>query len=208
MLSLLIQTKLFKTVIYYLGPLSFYITPKYLRIAHAYLGVSILILAIVHTGLQYGGTYIAIAYAVSLDAMNQFLYLPKNYQPSYWTLAFNSIASITGLVMLLILITMSIYSLNFIRRKDFEGFWFTHMLWPLFIILACVHGLGNLLGPLTVWLWVLVPGAVFMFEYLAKLSIVLSKSFEIVDATSLGTDILKLEIQVPSTFACEDAQYV
>ncbi|XP_053554940.1 NADPH oxidase 1 [Bombina bombina] len=66
----------------------------------------------------------------------------KTATPS--SMAFTTIAGVTGVVITLALILMITSSTEFIRRSYFEVFWYTHHLFILFFAGLLIHGVGRL----------------------------------------------------------------
>ncbi|KAJ0180345.1 hypothetical protein K1T71_003749 [Dendrolimus kikuchii] len=56
-----------------------------------------------------------------------------------------SMAGLTGLTMLIILLSMSLTSMRFIRRKVYNAFWYTHQLYVPFVVLLIIHPLSGVL---------------------------------------------------------------
>ena len=89
---------------------------------------------------------------------------------TYAELLFTTIPGITGILLLIIILTMWITSLEWVRRKAFQLFSYIHtLLFPLFIILIIIHGsdtwlnYGFPLGSITVGISLLV-----YFAFLVK----------------------------------------
>ncbi|XP_076029976.1 NADPH oxidase 5-like [Oratosquilla oratoria] len=128
---------------------------------HKMSGWLIFILSIVHT----------IAHLLNLG----FAVLPdrgpggfnaKNLTATEWLITMRpevfglvpGLANPTGVVLLVILIVMVVCSQPFVRKSGyFEVFYFTHLLYVVFLVLTILH------GP-RFWIWFIGPGILFLIE--------------------------------------------
>jgi predicted ferric reductase len=69
---------------------------------------------------------------------------------------------VTGTLLLIVLILMIPATHQNIKRGQFEIFWFTHNLWPVFAALCFFHG-NNWWGP-NYWKFFLFPGGLYVLE--------------------------------------------
>jgi len=83
---------------------------------------------------------------------------------------------VTGVGLIIVMLFLYSCSHNLIKKSQFELFWGTHMLFPLFLLLILMHGCppGGAVprsqcwfGP-HYWYWILGPGIVFFFERLYR----------------------------------------
>ena len=117
---------------------------------------------------------------------------------------------ITGLVMILILLIMSISSINPLRKMcRFVGFHCLHWIGlSLFYLLIIIHGVNNY-NP-SFWKWLLVVGFVFVLERLysvlimPRYSVGITKAFPY-DETSR---VLSVELDKPTHFKSLPGQYI
>jgi len=83
---------------------------------------------------------------------------------------------VTGVGLIIVMLFLYSCSHDLIKKSQFELFWGTHMLFPLFLLLILMHGCppgGEVprsqcwFGP-HYWYWILGPGIVFFFERLYR----------------------------------------
>ncbi|CAH3189439.1 unnamed protein product [Porites lobata] len=60
-------------------------------------------------------------------------------------LVFTSVAGLTGLLMVIVLLSMIVTSTPAVRRVSYEIFWYTHHLFIVFFLLLFVHGFGRVI---------------------------------------------------------------
>ena len=79
-----------------------------------------------------------------------------DHTPTYFELLFMTYPGVTGLLLLIITLTIAVTSLKCIRMKHFQIFGYTHMvLFPMFLFLLIVHGLS-------MWFVIVAPLAIFL----------------------------------------------
>ncbi|KAJ2448372.1 hypothetical protein EV183_005476 [Coemansia sp. RSA 2336] len=91
---------------------------------HKVIGYSIMLFTLVHAASHYRNYYI----------VSQAMDVP------YWKMLFTTGHSITGHIMMFIIIIMSITGYNKIRRKHFNLFWNLHHLFVVYFACFSVHG--------------------------------------------------------------------
>jgi predicted ferric reductase/Ca2+-binding EF-hand superfamily protein len=107
----------------------------------------------------------------------------------------------TGLALLLVFAVMWVFSLAFVRRsKRFELFYFTHLLYVVWLGLAIVHAPSFLL-------WAGVPLLGFAVEQALRLRRRAALS-RVVSCTPLRSAVTRLEIERPPGFDFAAADYV
>jgi predicted ferric reductase/Ca2+-binding EF-hand superfamily protein len=107
----------------------------------------------------------------------------------------------TGLLLLAVFSVMWIFSLAFVRRKKhFELFYFTHLLYLVWLALAIAHAPSFLL-------WAGVPLVGFVAEQVWRLSR-RSRVSRVEVCTPLRSAVTRLEIQRPKGFDFAPADYV
>jgi predicted ferric reductase/Ca2+-binding EF-hand superfamily protein len=106
----------------------------------------------------------------------------------------------TGAVLLLVFAVMWICSLRFVRRSRlFELFYFTHLLYVVWLVLAIVH------APSFAW-WAGVPLAGFVVEQIVRLARRAPAS-TIRDRRALRSGVTRLEVERPPGFTFRPGDY-
>jgi predicted ferric reductase/Ca2+-binding EF-hand superfamily protein len=107
----------------------------------------------------------------------------------------------TGLALLAVFIVMWVFSLSFIRRTSkFELFYFTHLLYVVWFVLAVVHAASFLF-------WAGVPLLGFLVEQVWRLRR-RGPSSTVVSSQALRSGVTRLEIARPTGFAFGPGDYV
>ncbi len=123
------------------------------------------------------------------------------HAPSPVWMLFTTSRGATGLVLLVVFAVMWVFSLGFIRRsKRFELFYFTHLLYLAWFVLAIAHAPSFLL-------WAGVPLVGFAIEQVGRLRR-RGPECAIVSSQALRSGVTRLEIARPSGFAFAPADYV
>ena len=131
---------------------------------------------------------------------------------TYVQLAFTSMTGLTGIALLLILITMAVTSMECVRKKRFQLFGYVHMtLFPIFLICLIVHGFGF-------WYTLFTPMAViFVTPWLAILAVQMIMRlmsgylypFEIVDVSiSTNCNYIMMFLSKPANYKLVHGQFV
>jgi len=84
--------------------------------------------------------------------------------PTVTHLAFQRYPGISGNILLLILCAIVISSFEKTRRKNFEIFWFVHLLFIVFLVILCTHGIGYIFEPPNFYIWISVPLLIYSVE--------------------------------------------
>lgn len=129
------------------------------------------------------------------------LALASGHPSSFSTLLFASRVGLAGLVLLCVFAVMWVFSLSFIRRsRRFELFYFTHLLYVVWLVLAVVH------AP-TFLFWAGVPLLGFAVEQLLRLRR-RGRAARIVDCVPLRSGVTRIELERPKNFSFSPADYV
>ncbi|KAM9070854.1 NADPH oxidase 5-like [Sarcophilus harrisii] len=111
-------------------------------------------------------------------------------------------ASLTGIVLQLLILIMLVCSCPFVRRSGhFEVFYWTHLSYILIWVLLIIH------GP-SFWKWLLVPGLLFFLEKGVGLVLSHMAALSIVEANLLSSKVTHLVIKRPSFFSYKPGDYV
>ncbi len=115
--------------------------------------------------------------------------------------AFEHTRGATGLALLVVVAVMWLFSLSFIRRSNrFELFYFTHLLYVVWFVLAIVHARSFAY-------WVGVPLLGYVVEQVLRL-FRRARATRIVSAEALRSGVTRLEIDKPAGFDFSPGDYV
>ena len=154
---------------------------------HAFLGVVVLLFALIHALSHLAGTFREAASHADSPLLGHFP------QPLTYRAMVGTRAGVTGLVALALLLLIVATSHPRVRRARFQVFQYAHLLiWP-FIGLLLAHGTGRLIAspilgywlivPLLCVLWDRVPRALSMFRPVA------GASFEVLEDSTVVLSI-------------------
>ncbi|KAJ2356352.1 hypothetical protein IWW50_002427 [Coemansia erecta] len=142
-------------------PLNRIIPFDYALLFHKVIGYSIMLFTLIHAASHYRNYYI----------------VSKAMDVPYWRILFTTGHSITGHIMMFVMITMSVTGYAKIRRKHFNVFWNLHHLFVVYFACFSVHGGFCLLksnlppycstGAAFYKYWVF-SGVVYLFERLSR----------------------------------------
>eukprot|EP00069_Balaena_mysticetus_P020315 bmy_12677T0 len=127
-------------------------------------------------------------------------------QKCYWWF-FQTVPGLTGVMLLLVLAIMYVFTSHHFRRRSFRGFWLTHHLYILLYVLLIIHGSFALIHLPCFHISFLVPVLIYMGDKLVSLS---RKKVEIsvVKAELLPSGVTHLEFQRPQGFEYKSGQWV
>lgn len=162
---------------------------------HKLVGWAIMLFSIVHT----------VAHGVNI-----FQFIQKNpenrtffqcfFGTQYAIGLFHS-AFITGWVLSVLLIAITVSSMNFVRRKDhFEVFYYFHLLYVPFFVVCLLHAPNY-------WKWLLFPGILFIIEKYLRLRTINLPSF-IREARILPSEVINLVIEKPAHFHHKPGDFI
>ena len=130
---------------------------------------------------------------------------------TYAELLFTTIPGTTGIILLIIIGAMCVTSLEWVRKRAFQLFSYSHViLFPLFIILTIVHGsdtwlnYGFPLGSITVGISLLI----YTIFWIKKLILQIRGGFEIVFAeVSRNKSFCFIHLKKPKYYKHVEGQY-
>lgn len=131
----------------------------------------------------------------------------SDFLPSFHWWVFKTVTGVSGFMATLITVAIFLFALPFARRLNFNLFWYTHNLYPLYYFLMLLHGAAQLVQQPIFWLYFLGPGCLFVVDKLASYS-VLSRDIQVVEAQILPAGVLKLEFHRPKDFKFISGQWV
>lgn len=110
-------------------------------------------------------------------------------------------AGLTGLILLVVFAVMWFFARSAVRRSGrFELFYFTHLLYIVWLALALAH------GPVF-WMWAAVPLAGFVIEQIVRARRRLQTT-EVVAGHALRSGVTRLEIRRPPGFTHRAGDYL
>uniref|UniRef100_A0A8C2I760 NADPH oxidase, EF-hand calcium binding domain 5 n=1 Tax=Cyprinus carpio TaxID=7962 RepID=A0A8C2I760_CYPCA len=163
---------------------------------HQIVGYAILIFSIVHTGAHV----MNFARMSQNDGMYQLWEYLFTIRPGIgWV---NGTASITGVVLQVLICLMVVCSSTFVRRSGhFEVFYWSHLsyiwVWALLIV-HCAN----------FWKWFVVPGLMFLIEKLVGIAVSRMGGLYIVEVNLLPSKVTHLVIKRPPFFHFKPGDYV
>jgi predicted ferric reductase/Ca2+-binding EF-hand superfamily protein len=116
-------------------------------------------------------------------------------------LVFGTLIGASGAALLLVFAVMWAFSLAFVRRtRHFELFYFTHLLYVAWFVLAAVHAPSFLI-------WASLPLAGFAVEQIRRV-LHRAPSSRVTSSRALRSGVTRLEIERPAGFEFAPADYV
>lgn len=130
----------------------------------------------------------------NLDELNKALFTPFKTLPTLVELLFIYCFGWTGILLLMIMITVLITSLECNRKKRFELFYYIHMLNFLIYPLGYIHGLYHLVGP---QLWHVMAGgplAILILEGIYRFYLYIY-SYDLIDVRCLSSGVVQIMVK-------------
>lgn len=97
----------------------------------------------------------------------------------------------TGTVIIIVMLLLFSATHANVKKGQFEIFWATHMLFPLFFLMNLMHGKGWW-GP-NYWKWLVVPGSIFTLERIYR-ELSSRQSVALVSVCHMSSNVLCLEL--------------
>ncbi|XP_041474695.1 NADPH oxidase 5-like isoform X1 [Lytechinus variegatus] len=168
---------------------------------HKVVGVLIIILTLIHVLSHL--TFIGLIYEGEKDNGTLFMDLISSPVPGVGLV--EGACNITGFILILVLIIMTLCSLPFIRRNGyFKVFYWTHQLCIIFWGLLIIHSKYF-------WIWFVAPGAVYIVERFLRLQVYRRARFGIIyiqEGYVLPANVVHLVIQRPPNFKFHAGEYI
>ncbi|XP_030043766.1 dual oxidase 1 isoform X2 [Microcaecilia unicolor] len=177
---------------------------------HRWIAMAAVVFSILHTAGHVVNVYIFSVSPLSiLSCMFSKVFvddgsdLPQKY---YWWF-FETVPGMTGVLLLVVLAIMYIFSSRHFRRISFRGFWITHHLYMLLYILTIIHGSFALIQQPRFYIYLIVPAIIYLGDKLMSLS---RKKTElsVVKAELLPSGVTHLKFQRPQDFDYKSGQWV
>ncbi|XP_063692372.1 dual oxidase 2-like isoform X2 [Bolinopsis microptera] len=178
------------------------------RTAHIYLGCVTLLFILVHCiGHGYNFYMITTLSPDHLTCLMPRTWLDGQGQATVLGLLFGTITGITGILLVLTLLTMYICATQYARRYLHRWFWSTHMLYPAVLGLMVLHGAGRLLQEPTFHYYLIGPAILFTFDKLISVSRK-KREIPLIEAKILPSEVTNLVFKRPVDFHYLAGQYV
>uniref|UniRef100_H3B1H0 NADPH oxidase 5 n=1 Tax=Latimeria chalumnae TaxID=7897 RepID=H3B1H0_LATCH len=163
---------------------------------HQLVGWAIFGFTLVHTGAHLLN-FVSLTHSIEDYQLWEYLFTTR---PGIgWTYG---AASITGIILLLLIFLMIVCSSTFVRRSGhFEVFYWTHLfyiwVWAL-LVLHCPN----------FWKWFVVPGFIFLMEKIIGIAVSRIGGLYIVEVNLLPSKVTHLVIRRPQFFHYKPGDYV
>lgn len=174
---------------------------------HRYMGFWALVWTVMHVvGHAINFYHISTQTPADLACLFRDYFRRTHVLPKFHYWCWETITGITG--VLLTLQTALIYAFAYLGRKNFfRLFWFTHNTYPVFYLLFILHGSARLVQPPFFHYFFLGPCILFLLDKLISISRNKIK-IDIIKATKLPSDVIRLEIRRPPLFSFQSGQWV
>jgi predicted ferric reductase len=167
--------------------------------AHVLIGTAILLFTLVHVGGQVCNAY---QFSRAQEADIYALFGPRlanvPHDPgARWTYAFTSIAGVTGILMVAIMVVA--YPLTLVRKRRFNVFWSSHHLLLLMLVIMCIHGTASMLEPYRSLAWTIGPLSIYVLFRLLRESSSLSRA-SLLNAQLKPGGVIQLRLSKPRSW--------
>ncbi|XP_017295344.1 NADPH oxidase 5 [Kryptolebias marmoratus] len=162
---------------------------------HQIVGYAILFFTVVHTAAHV----VNFAWMSASSEFSLWEYLLTTRPGVGWV---KGTASLTGVILQLLIFLMVICSSTFVRRSGhFEVFYWTHLSYIWVWILLIIH-CANF------WKWFVVPGLVFLLEKIVGIAVSRMGGLHIVEVNLLPSKVTHLVIRRPQFFQFKPGDYI
>ena len=178
------------------------------RSAHVALGYITLIFIIIHVvGHGYNFFQISTLSPDHLDCLMPKTWLSGTGQATITGLLFGTITGITGILLVVLILVMIIFSTEYARHHVYRYFWRTHHLYPVVLLLMVVHGTARLLQEPTFHFYLIGPAIIFTFDKMLSVSRK-KREIPLLQANILPSEVTNLVFKRPLDFHYMAGQYV
>jgi predicted ferric reductase len=174
---------------------------------HTILGYTTLAAAWVHSLAHLTSFMRTLANMPNLETLNSLLATPLDEVKPYRWWAIQSVPGITGIIALVLMTMMVVFAIKKARQKNFERFWYTHVLWLVIVIVLAFHGISKYLGSPKFYLWAGFPSLVLLVEKIFALIIHLLTRHKIISIEYLDSGVVEMRITKPPSFKFIPGQY-
>jgi respiratory burst oxidase len=167
--------------------------------AHMLIGTAILVFTLIHVGGQVCNAY-QFSRAEEVDIYA--LFGPKlanvpHDRGARWTCAFTSVAGVTGVVMVAIMVVA--YPLTLVRRRRFNVFYSSHHLLLIMLVIMCIHGTASMLEPYRSLAWTIGPLSIYVLFRLLREAPSLSRA-SLLSAQFKPGGVVQLRLSKPRSW--------
>ena len=174
---------------------------------HKHMAVIMIVCTIGHISAHLFGTFILIT-NTPIDVLNSsVLYSPMTETPSYGQLLFASVPGVTGILLLIGFVLMSVLARKVVKTVNFELFWYSHHIYVVLLVLVNIHGMKEYVAPQTYWKWIIVPALLLGLEKLLKFYKMAVYKYQITEL-HVSSGVIELELRRPRNFVYTAGQYV
>ncbi|OWR42086.1 nadph oxidase [Danaus plexippus plexippus] len=202
------------------------------KTCHMTVAITLLLFAVVHSISHFINIF---NFSRNYDEMRSEINMAsyKNESPFYLLM---SVAGVTGLSMLFIIISMGVTSSRVVRRRIYNAFWYTHQLYLPFMALLMIHPLSGVLKEevltspsdviandtiiqdsevhkfvaikSTTWLWMAFPLICFFIDMLWRICTRNLSNVQIVNVNHMVGRTISLTLYPQEKLLCHSGQYV
>ncbi|XP_063782342.1 dual oxidase 2-like [Pseudophryne corroboree] len=177
---------------------------------HRWIAMSALFLSILHTLGHLVNVYIFTITPLSVLSClfpTVFVDNGSEYPQKYYWWFFETVPGLTGVLLLLVMAFMYVFSTYHFRRVSFRGFWVIHHLYVVFYVLTIIHGSFALIQQPRFYIFFIAPAIIFVVDKLISLSRKKTE-IDVVDVKQLPSGVIYLKFQRPSEFDYKSGQWV
>ncbi|XP_078657992.1 dual oxidase 1-like isoform X1 [Branchiostoma floridae x Branchiostoma belcheri] len=127
--------------------------------------------------------------------------------PKWYWWAFQTMAGVTGVLLLLVVSIIYVFATGYARRRAFSAFWATHQLYIVLFILTVLHGSGRLIQNPNFHLYLVGPAIIFTLDKLVSISH-RRQLVDIVKTELLPSDVTNIQFKRPDDFEYKSGQWV
>ncbi|XP_035660527.1 dual oxidase 1-like isoform X2 [Branchiostoma floridae] len=127
--------------------------------------------------------------------------------PKWYWWAFQTMAGVTGVLLLLVVSIIYVFATGYARRRAFSAFWATHQLYIVMFILTVLHGSGRLIQNPSFHLYLIGPAIIFTLDKLVSISH-RRQLVDIVKTELLPSDVTNIQFKRPDDFEYKSGQWV
>ncbi|KRX26639.1 Dual oxidase 1 [Trichinella nelsoni] len=189
-------------------PLGYYIPFDATLSFHKIVGITTGIFSAIHTaGHCINFYHISTHDLEGLKCLFQDAVFDSDMKPSisYWL--YGTVTGVTGILLVLVMSVMYVFSLPSIINSAYHAFRVTHLLNFLLYALTIIHGLQKLLTQPSFWYYITVPAVLLVLDRLVSLKNDY-KQLEILSAELLPSDITFIKFKRPRNFHFRSGQWV